>query len=197
MVNIKSNLERLEDSASNFYKRGQNDDVSSSDTSGDRQRNSLQTASDLRGAIMDISNLRDYVWQLEKNTEAAPITETFMNALTAERDAARLEAREIKAQLVGAERNAKLLEDQRGAWFAIMADPIREMVKKEFADMMADFDISAYEDEIKEMAADGFDIADYEDDIRDSVDFTLSDHSAEIEDIVRDMLRATTVTLDV
>ena len=144
---------------------------------------------------------------MENLNTAAPIkkgqlysnetTETFMDALIAERDAARLEAREIKAQLVGAERNAKLLEDQRGAWFAIMADPIREMVKKEFADMMADFDISAYEDEIKEMAADGFDIADYEDDIRDSVDFTLSDHATEIEDIVRDVLRAVTVTLDV
>jgi len=66
MVDIKSNLDRLEDSASNFYKRGQNDELSSSDTSEDRQRNALQTASDLRGAVQDISNLRDYVWQLEK-----------------------------------------------------------------------------------------------------------------------------------
>ena len=66
MVDIKSNLDRLEDRAADFYKRGQNDELSSSDTSGDRQRNALQTASDLRGAIMDISNLRDYVWQLEK-----------------------------------------------------------------------------------------------------------------------------------
>mgnify|MGYP003670002804 CR=1 FL=1 len=48
-----------------------------------------------------------------------------------------------------------------------------------------------------EIAADGFDIGDYEDDIRDSVDFTLSDHATEIEDIVRDVLRAVTVTLDV
>jgi len=60
-----------------------------------------------------------------------------------------------------------------------------------------DFDISAYEDEIKEIAAGGFDIGDYEDDIRDAVDFNLSDHASDIEDICRDVLRATTVTLDV
>ena len=67
MIDIKSNLDRLEDSASNFYKRGQNDGASSALSSGD----ALQIASDLRGAIRDISNLRDYVWQLEKTATAA------------------------------------------------------------------------------------------------------------------------------
>ena len=67
MIDIKSNLERLEDSASSFYKRGQNDGASSALSSGD----ALQIASDLRGAIGDIQNLRDYVWQLEKNATAA------------------------------------------------------------------------------------------------------------------------------
>ena len=71
------------------------------------------------------------------------------------------------------------------------------IVKAEMLAYADDFDISAYTDEIKEIAADGFDIGDYEDDIRDSVDFTLSDHATEIEDIVRDVLRAVTVTLDV
>jgi hypothetical protein len=67
MTDIKSNLDRLEDSASNFYKRGQNDGASSALSSGD----ALQIASDLRGAIRDIQNLRDYVWQLEKTATAA------------------------------------------------------------------------------------------------------------------------------
>ena len=136
-----------------------------------------------------------------ENLNTAPITETFMNALTAERDAARLEAREIKAQFLkyqlAAEGDAKLLENQRGAWLAIMADPIKAIVKAEMATYAEDFDINNYADEIKEISSDGFDIGDYEDDIRDSVDFTLSDHTPEIEDIVRDVLRAVTVTLDV
>ena len=67
MIDIKSNLDRLEDRASDFYKRGQNDEAYSSDDSGDRQRNALQTASDLRGAVQDISNLRDYAERLERN----------------------------------------------------------------------------------------------------------------------------------
>ena len=109
----------------------------------------------------------------------------------------RVERDEMKAQLVRAERDAKLLEEQRGAWLAIMADPIREMVKKEMRAYADDFDISAYEDEIKEMAADGFDIGDYEDDIRDSVDFTASDYTTEIGDVVRDILRDATIKLEV
>ena len=79
----------------------------------------------------------------------------------------------------------------------LFADPIKEMVKAEMVAYAEDFDISAYEDEIKEIAAGGFDIGDYEDDIRDAVDFNLSDHASEIEDICRDVLRSTTVTLDV
>jgi len=63
MVDIKSNLDRLEDTASKFYKLAEGGKTSlSSFSSGD----DLQTASDIRGAIQDISNLRDYVWQLEK-----------------------------------------------------------------------------------------------------------------------------------
>ena len=63
MIELKSNLDRLEDTASNFYKRGDNDGASTSLSSGD----TLQTASDIRGAIQDISNLRDSNAILERN----------------------------------------------------------------------------------------------------------------------------------
>ena len=63
MIDLKSNLDRLEDSASTFYKRGGNDGASTAFSSGD----ALQTASDIRGAVMDIQNLRDYVETLERN----------------------------------------------------------------------------------------------------------------------------------
>ena len=132
-----------------------------------------------------------------ENFNTAPIADNFMDALIAERDAFRVERDEMKAKLARSERDANLLRDQRGMWIAIMADPIREMVKKEFADMMADFDIADYADEIKEIAADGFDIGDYEDDIRDSVDFTASDYTTEIGDVVRDILRDSIIKLEV
>ena len=63
MIDLKSNLDRLEDSASTFYKRGGNDGASTALSSGD----ALQTASDIRGAIQDISNLRDSNAILERN----------------------------------------------------------------------------------------------------------------------------------
>ena len=132
-----------------------------------------------------------------ENLNTAPITENFMDALIAERDAFRVECDEMKAKLIRAERDATLLAEQRGAWLAIMSDPIREMVKKEFADLMADFDIADYADEIKEIASDGFDIGDYEDDIRDSIDFNASDYTTEIGDVVRDILRDSVIKLEV
>ena len=64
MIDIKSNLDRLEDTASKFYKLADGDTGSlSSFSSGD----DLQTASDIRGAIQDISNLRDSNAILERN----------------------------------------------------------------------------------------------------------------------------------
>ena len=135
---------------------------------------------------------------MENLIAAMPITGgNFVDALIVERD-------KLKADLAAlaiafnsgqdALARANRFQDLAAELFA---DPIKAIVKAEMVAYADDFDISAYEDEIKEMAADGFDIADYEDDIRDSVDFALSDHTSEIEDIVRDMLRATTVTLDV
>jgi len=82
----------------------------------------------------------------------------------------------------------------------LFADPIKEMVQEEIARVginAPEFDISDYQNEIREFAADGWDILNHEDDIRDAVDFNLSDHATEIEDICRDVLRSTTVTLDV
>jgi len=63
MIDLKSNLDRLEDSASTFYKRGQHEGV----TSPFSKEYLLQAASDLRGAVQDISNLRDYAERLERN----------------------------------------------------------------------------------------------------------------------------------
>ena len=135
---------------------------------------------------------------MENPIAAMPITGgNFVDALIVERD-------KLKADLTAALALAQLDQDAlaRANRFQelaaeLFADPIKAIVRAEMVAYADDFDISAYEDEIKEIAADGFDIGDYEDDIRDSVDFTLSDHTTEIEDIVRDVLRAATVTLDV
>jgi len=62
MIELKSNLDRLEDSASTFYKRGQEEGHPITFST----QVLLQTASDLRGAIQDIQNLRDHITNLEK-----------------------------------------------------------------------------------------------------------------------------------
>jgi len=61
MIDIKSNLDRLEDTASILYNQVQNNGTHLS------VENSVQTASDIRGAIQDISNLRDSNAILERN----------------------------------------------------------------------------------------------------------------------------------
>ena len=117
----------------------------------------------------------------------------FVDALIVERD-------KLKADLEAAQDTVARANRFKIMAMELFADPIKAMVQEEIARVginAPEFDISDYEDDIKEYASSGFDIGDYEDDIRDAVDFNLSDHSAEIEDIVRDMLRATTVTLDV
>jgi len=62
MIELKSNLDRLEDSASTLYKRGQEEGHFITFST----QVLLQTASDLRGAIQDIQNLRDHITNLEK-----------------------------------------------------------------------------------------------------------------------------------
>ena len=114
----------------------------------------------------------------------------FVDALIVERD-------KLKADLEAAQDNGARANRFKIMAMELFANPIKAMVRDEMAAHAQEFDISAYEGEIKDIAAGGFDIGDYEDDIRDAVDFNLSDHATEIEDICRDVLRATTVTLDV
>ena len=113
-----------------------------------------------------------------------------VDALIAERDKLKLDLEAAQDTVARANRFKDMAME-------LFADPIKAMVRDEMAAYTQDFDISAYEDEIKDIAAGGFDIGDYEDDIRDAVDFNLSDHTSDIEDICRDVLRSTTVTLDV
>ena len=128
---------------------------------------------------------------MENPIAAMPITGgNFVDALIVERDKLKADLTALQDALARANRFQELAAE-------LFADPIKAIVKAEMVAYADDFDINNYADEIKEIAADGFDIGDYEDDIRDSVDFTLSDHATEIEDIVRDVLRAVTVTLDV
>ena len=121
---------------------------------------------------------------MENPIAAMPITGgNFVDALIVERDKLKADLTAAQDALARANRFQELAAE-------LFADPIKAIVKAEMLAYADDFDI-------KEIAADGFDIGDYEDEIRDSVDFTLSDHTTEIEDIVRDFLRAATVTLDV
>ena len=117
----------------------------------------------------------------------------FVDALIVERD-------KLKLDLEAAQDNVARANRFKAMALELFADPIKAMVQEEIARVginAPEFDISDYEDDIKEYASSGFDIGDYEDDIRDAVDFNLSDHASDIEDICRDVLRSTTVTLDV
>ena len=136
---------------------------------------------------------------LENVTMNNPIAEmpitgpNFVDALIVERDKLKLDLEAAQVTVAGADLFKEMAIE-------LFADPIKAMVQEEIARVginAPEFDISDYEDDIKEYASSGFDIGDYEDDIRDAVDFTLSDHASEIEDICRDVLRSTTVTLDV
>jgi len=136
---------------------------------------------------------------LENVTMNNPIAEmpltgpNFVDALIVERD-------KLKLDLEAAQDNVARANRFKIMAMELFADPLKAMVQEEIARVginAPEFDISEYEDEIKDIAAGGFDIGDYEDDIRDAVDFNLSDHASDIEDICRDVLRATTVTLDV
>ena len=120
-----------------------------------------------------------------------PITgPSFVDALIVERDKLQSELAASNDALARANRFQELAAE-------LFADPIKAIVKAELAAYADDFDISAYEDEIKEIAADGFDIADYNDDIQDAVSFDIIDHASDIETIVRDVLRDTTFKADV
>ena len=125
-----------------------------------------------------------------ENLNTAPITDTFIDTLIAERDKLKVDLIALQDALARANRFQELAAE-------LFTDPIKAIVKAEMLAYADDFDISAYEDEIKEIASDGFDIGDYEDDIRDSIDFNASDYTTEIGDVVRDILRDATVKLEV
>ena len=128
---------------------------------------------------------------MENPIAAMPITgPNFVDALIVERDNLKAELTASQDALARANRFQELAAE-------LFTAPIKAIVKAEMLDYANDFDISAYEDEIKEIAADGFDIGDYEDDIRDSVDFNASDYTTEIGDVVRDILRDATIKLEV
>ena len=128
---------------------------------------------------------------MENPIAAMPITGgNFVDALIVERDKLKAELTASQDALARANRFQELAAE-------LFTDPIKAIVKTEMRAYADDFDISAYEDEIKEIARDGFDIGDYEDDIRDSVDFTVSDYTTEIGDVVRDILRDATIKLEV
>ena len=131
---------------------------------------------------------------MENPIAQMPITgPNFVDALIVERD-------KLKLDLEAAQDNVARANRFKAMAMELFADPIKAMVQEEIARVginAPEFDISDYEDDIKEYASSGWDILNYEDDIRDAVDFNLGDHASEIEEICRDVLRATTVTLDV
>tara|TARA_R110000764_G_scaffold20409_2_gene52477 strand:+ start:1079 stop:1465 length:387 start_codon:yes stop_codon:yes gene_type:complete len=120
-----------------------------------------------------------------------PITgPSFVDALIVERDKLQSELTASNDALARANRFQELATE-------LFADPIKAMVKSEMAAYAEDFDISAYEDEIRELASDSFVLSDHEDDIRDAISFDIIDHASDIETIVRDVLRDATIKLEV
>lgn len=137
--------------------------------------------------------------------ENMPITRgNFVDALVVDKDQAQADlaaAQKAAANLI-AERDrlqAELADANRfKAGFAdLFADQIDAAVKSAMSDYESDFDISAYESEIQDMARDGFDASDHSDDISDAVGFDMYDYKAEVADIVSDVLREATIKLEV
>ena len=137
--------------------------------------------------------------------ENMPITRgNFVDALVVDKDQAQADlaaAQKAAANLI-AERDrlqAELADANRfKAGFAdLFADQIDAAVKSAMVEYESDFDISAYESEIQEIARDGFDASDHSDDIADAVGFDMYDYKAEVADIVSDVLREATIKLEV
>lgn len=137
--------------------------------------------------------------------ENMPITRgNFVDALAVDKDQAQADlaaAQKAAANLI-AERDrlqAELADANRfKAGFAdLFADQIDAAVKSAMSDYESDFDISRYDDEIKDIARDGFDASEHSDDISEAVGFDMYDYKAEVADIVSDVLREATVKLEV
>ena len=123
--------------------------------------------------------------------ENMPITRgNFVDALVVERD-------KLKADLAAAQDQLADANRFKAGFADLFSDQIDAAVKSAMVDYDSDFDISAYEDEIKDMARDGFDASDHSDDISDAVGFDMYDHKSEVADIVRDVLRDATIKLEV
>ena len=137
--------------------------------------------------------------------ENMPITRgNFVDALIVDKDNAQSElaaAQKAASDLI-AERDrlqSELADANRfkQGFADLFSDQIDAAVKSAMLEYDNDFDISAYEDEIKDMARDGFDASDHSDDIADAVGFDMYDHKSEIADIVRDIVRDATIKLEV
>ena len=114
----------------------------------------------------------------------------FVDALIVERDKLKAELAAAQDQLADANRFKQGFAD-------LFADQIDAAVKTAMSDYESDFDISRYDDEIKEIARDGFDASEHSDDISDAVGFDMYDHKSDVADIVRDILRDATLKLEV
>ena len=129
---------------------------------------------------------------MENPIAQMPITgPNFVDALIVERD-------KLKADLEAAQDTVARANRFKEMALELFADPIKAMVQEEIARVginAPEFDISDYEDDIKEFADDGFSIDDYNNEIADM--FNIDDHTSEIETVVRNFLRSTTVTLEV
>jgi hypothetical protein len=123
--------------------------------------------------------------------ENMPITRgNFTDSLIVERDKLKADLAAAQDQLADANRFKQGFAD-------LFADQIDAAVKTAMSDYESDFDISAYESEIQDMARDGFDASDHSDDISDAVGFDMYDYKAEVADIVSDVLREATIKLEV
>jgi hypothetical protein len=114
----------------------------------------------------------------------------FVDALIVERD-------KLKADLAAAQDQLADANRFKAGFADLFADQIDAAVKSAMVEYESDFDISAYEIEIQEIARDGFDASDHSDDIADAVGFDMYDYKAEVADIVSDVLREATIKLEV
>jgi hypothetical protein len=123
--------------------------------------------------------------------ENMPITRgNFVDALVVERD-------KLKADLAASEEKLADANRFKQGFADLFSDQIDAAVKSAMLDYENDFDISAYESEIQDLARDSFDASDHRDNILDAVGFDMYDHKSEVADIVRDVLRDATVKLEV
>ena len=114
----------------------------------------------------------------------------FVDAIVVERD-------KLKAELAAAQDQLADANRFKAGFADLFSDQIDAAVKSAMSDYESDFDISAYESEIQDIARDGFDASDHSDDISDAVGFDMYDYKSEVADIVSDVLREATVKLEV